>query len=65
MSNHVHLLSSAEAKGLSDVVRSMKSFTSRRMIESIFSEPESRRDWMIDLFKQSAQSHKRNTNYQI
>jgi REP element-mobilizing transposase RayT len=65
MSNHVHLLASAEGNELSEVVGGMKSITSRRMIESIFNEPESRRDWMIDLFKQSASSHKRNTNYQI
>jgi len=65
MSNHIHILASAEGKGLSEVVRSMKSFISKRLIDSIFSEPESRRDWMVDLFKQSAQSHKRNTNYQI
>src|SRR5689334_9114090 len=43
MSNHIHLLASAEGNGLSEVVGGIKSFTSRKLIESIFSAPESRR----------------------
>jgi len=72
MSNHVHLLASAEGDGLSKIVGGLKSFTSRRLIESIFSEPESRREWLVELFRQPStgrsdlrRPHSRNINHQV
>jgi len=65
MSNHVHLVASAENKDLSDLVGRFKSHTSKKLIESICTEPESRREWMLDLFTEARLGHKRNSNYQI
>ena len=40
MSNHLHLLASAnEGKVLSDILRDFKKFTSKKVVETIFSEP--------------------------
>ena len=65
MSNHVHLLIRAGQNNLSDVLRDMKTYTSKKMISSIYSEPESRREWMLKLFAHAASQHQRNENYQV
>lgn len=65
MSNHVHMLASADKKDLSAVLGGMKSFTSKKIIESIYYESESRREWMVKLFEHAASRHARNENYQI
>lgn len=65
MSNHVHMLASADKKDLSAMLGGMKSFTSKKIIESIYNESESRREWMVKLFKHAASRHARNKNYQV
>ena len=65
MSNHVHLVASADYKNLSEVTGRLKSHTSKKLIESICNETESRREWMLDLFTEARLTHKRNSNYQI
>ena len=65
MSNHVHLILSAENKDLSKLIGSLKSTTSKRIIESICIEKESRREWMLEKFQQARLAHQRNSNYQI
>lgn len=52
MSSHIHLL----CKGtngfiLSDIIRDFKKFTSKKMIQIIINEPESRREWMLEYFQ--------------
>ena len=47
---------SAAAKAgndLSAIIRDMKKFTSKKLIEQIKSEPESRREWMLDRFAEA------------
>lgn len=70
MSNHLHLVASAENKNLSDVIGRLKSHTSKKLIESICNESESRHEWMLDLFTEARLKHQRipiaiGTNYQI
>lgn len=51
MSNHLHLIASAkEEDHLSDILRDFKKFTSKALINAIKETPESRRDWMLNLF---------------
>jgi REP element-mobilizing transposase RayT len=50
MSNHIHLLIRSDIGKLSD---------------TIDSESESRREWMLNLFEFAAKQHKRNEKYQI
>lgn len=64
MSNHLHLLASAnEGKVLSDILRDFKKFTSKKVVETIFSEPESRRKWMINQFEFAGRYDPKITNY--
>lgn len=43
MSNHLHMVASAEEGSLSDILRDFKKFTSKALIEAIQEEAESRR----------------------
>jgi len=65
MSNHIHLLAKSPNRDLSDVVREFKSFTARKILKAIEEEPESRRDWMLNLFEFAAKKHKRCEKYQF
>ena len=65
MSNHIHLLMRSESGKLSDTIREFKSFTAKKILETINTETESRRDWMLNLFEFSAKQHKRNEKYQF
>ena len=52
MSNHAHLVASAGAGfQLSDILRDMKKHTSKQIVASIKSVPESRADWMLYRFQ--------------
>jgi len=59
MSNHVHLMISTEfGHHPSDALRDLKKFTARKIIAAIGDkeQPESRRSWMLWLFKQAGRS---------
>lgn len=66
MSSHLHLLCKA-TNGfiLSDVIRDFKKFTSKKIIQTIIEEPESRRKWMLDYFKKACEHLKRNQQYKV
>jgi putative transposase len=52
MSNHLHMIVETEGGNqLSDVMRDFKKFTANTILKSIQSDPESRRDWLMYLFK--------------
>ncbi len=52
MSNHLHMIISAkEGMKLSDILRDLKKFTSKKIVEQIQEEPESRRKWLLDRFE--------------
>lgn len=66
MSNHLHLLCRADGKYLmSEVMRDFKKFTSKKIIETIQTEPESRSKWMLEYFKKSCEHLSRNQNYKV
>lgn len=65
MSNHIHLLVRSEREDLSGVLRDFKSYTSKKIIEEINSCNESRKEWMLKIFKDAAFKHKRNSEYQF
>jgi Transposase and inactivated derivatives len=51
MSNHIHLLAQADNNNLSDIIRDFKNYTSRKFLEIVNEEKESRRDWMKMVFE--------------
>jgi len=66
MSSHIHLLCKAsEGDLLSNVIRDFKTYTSKKIIETIIEYPESRREWMLDYFKKSCEHLKRKQNYKV
>ena len=66
MSNHLHLIVSAKNGNLSDILRDFKSFTSKKILKQIEdNKEESRKDWMLWLFKQAGNVNSRNENYQF
>jgi REP element-mobilizing transposase RayT len=64
MSNHVHSVVQCNVDNLSGVIRDIKKFTSKRIIETIQDRTESRRHWLLYLFGIAAQ-HTRNSKYQV
>ncbi|MCR9250205.1 MAG: transposase [bacterium] len=67
MNNHVHLIcSAAEGQNLSDILRDFKKYTSKSLLDEIAtSSLESRKDWMLWLFKSNGQKNSNNKNYQF
>jgi REP element-mobilizing transposase RayT len=63
MSNHLHLIVSAKNHDLSDVLRDFKKFTSKQIIQAIKeNEHESRREWMLRIFREECEKNSRNSN---
>jgi putative transposase len=55
MTNHIHMIvNTDEPFLLKDVIRDLKKFTSKKILEQIQEEPESRREWMLSIFALNA-----------
>ncbi len=66
MTNHLHLLASAqEPARLSDILRDFKKYTSSRIIKMAKEEPESRRSWLLHMFAYHAKYNSSNKEYQV
>jgi putative transposase len=67
MSNHLHLILSVdENKSLSDILRDFKKFTSSSIVKAIENNhQESRRNWMLWIFKKAGEENKRNKDHQF
>ncbi len=63
MSNHIHVFIKSENAELSAILRDFKSYTSKKIIEEIDACNESRKKWMLKIFKDAA--FKRNSEYQF
>lgn len=60
MSSHLHLVASAsEGSNLSDILRDFKKYTSKAIVQTIKDAPESRRDWMLNLFWYAGKNNKK------
>ena len=65
MSNHIHLIVQSKDGKLSDLIRDFKKFTAKNILEKIQTEPESRKEWMLERFKKATETHGRNKDYQF
>ncbi|MCH8534800.1 MAG: transposase [Flavobacteriaceae bacterium] len=65
MSNHIHLIIQSQHGDLSGLIRDFKKFTSKAILKQIQTSKESRRDWLLNLFHKSIESHKRNKTFQL
>lgn len=66
MTNHVHLIISSNKNRIADLVRDIKKYTSRQIVELIIQNPqESRKEWMLNIFSYAGKGNKANKNYQF
>jgi REP element-mobilizing transposase RayT len=67
MSNHIHLIASAEENhSLSDILRDHKKYTAKQIIKEIQENPEeSRKNWMLWLFASHGNRNPNNKEYQF
>ncbi len=66
MSNHLHLIVSAKNANLSDLLRDFKKYTSKQIVAAIAANPkESRKEWMLEIFKREGAKNSRNSEYQF
>ena len=66
MHSHLHLVCSTKNhESISDIMRDFKKFTSKKIIDTIINEPESRREWLLKYFKDSCTHLKRSQQYKV
>ena len=65
MDNHLHLVLASEKEPLSDLIRDYKKWTSRQMLKMIHAKRESRRQWMIELFRAAGEANPNNRKFQF
>jgi putative transposase len=66
MTNHMHLIvRSIKPARISDIIRDFKKFTSKKIVETIQTISESRRDWLLHKFEFAAHSTGRAENYKL
>lgn len=66
MPSHLHCICRAIGEAnLSDILRDFKTFTSKKLIEQIKEEPESRREWMLDYFKKACVHLRKEQEYKV
>jgi putative transposase len=66
MPSHLHMICRAEnGFHLSDILRDFKTYTSKKIIEQIEEEPESRREWMLEYFSNACKHLKSGQKYKV
>jgi REP element-mobilizing transposase RayT len=66
MHSHLHLFSRADGElTLAEIMRDFKKFTSKKIVQTLCDEPESRREWMLDLFSKPCEHLKRAQTYKV
>ena len=67
MSNHLHLIVSAkDEEKLADIIRDFKKYTSKQIIKAIEdNQNESRKEWLIWMFKRAGSRNENNKIYQF
>ncbi|HNP20608.1 MAG TPA: transposase [Panacibacter sp.] len=66
MTSHIHLIIGSATNTLSDIMRDMKKHTSSKIKDAIDSNfKESRKEWMMDLFRNAGKANSNNDNFQF
>ena len=66
MPSHLHMMCCAkEGFELPGIIRDFKKFTSKKIIQNIEEEPESRREWILELFSRACEHLKRKQAYKV
>jgi putative transposase len=66
MTSHVHLIIGTTAKNIEDIIRDLKSFTSRQIRKEMEQAAyESRKEWLLPLFYKAGRYNSNNNDYQF
>ncbi len=66
MSNHIHFIGRAkESFTLSDILRDFKKFTTKRIVELLQIESESRKDWLLEQMLKAGANNSKIQTYQL
>ncbi len=66
MPSHVHLLFKSKNESPSEFMRDFKGYTSKRLLNTIFDNPqESRKKWMLTMFKRAGKQNSNVSNFQF
>lgn len=68
MTNHLHMIIQTERQspnGLSAILRDFKKFTANKIIEAVQSDQESRREWLLHVFRYYARTNINNRYFQF
>jgi REP element-mobilizing transposase RayT len=67
MTNHVHLIARATGtEPMAHIMRDLKKDTSKQIIKAISENPnESRREWLMSMFRHAGENNPNNTTYQF
>lgn len=66
MSNHLHMIANAhEPFDLAGIIRDFKRHTSKKAIEIISNEKESRREWLLERLAYAGRVHPKNKGYKV
>jgi REP element-mobilizing transposase RayT len=66
MTNHIHMIISSQDKKLEEIVRDLKSFTSRKIRNEIIENiQESRKQWMLWMMERAGSKNKNNNTFQF
>ena len=66
MPSHVHLIAAAANANLGEILRDFKTYTSKELVKLIAAnEQESRKEWMLRLFKEHGAANPLNTHNQF
>ena len=66
MTNHLHLIVNSKNNNLPGIIRDLKSYTSKRITDCIIkNNKESKKDWLINLFKEAGKKNSDNSIFQF
>jgi putative transposase len=64
MSNHIHLIAGAEpGVAINDIMRDMKKYTSKRISEELLNGNDSRKGWIMNMFRYCGRVHRKDIEY--
>lgn len=65
MSSHIHMVASSRNNNLSQIMCDFKKFTSNQLIREMLSLKESRREWMVPIFRNAGELNSKNKLFQL
>ena len=66
MPSHVHLIIGTSIRPMQDILRALKSYTSRKLKEEILSHPsESRKEWITWMMERAGRKNGNNNSWQL